>query len=670
MAKKKIKVAPTKKGKHHQHLGDYTIMRAEFRNLDGIFKDFRKDGFKNLTEMQKSERVGRVLLKLIQEASPPIFLLGAVNDYIERVNKEKVLDAYAFSNFELWLNQFSGVGEEENYKIRARIVGKYIPREEYQLYFPIGMGKKYNGTHYVTAHGSPDLDTTIASFWGWVDAFAARVGDGLHLWNVPGGVPPQIEIDFLFHKIFGANIFSHFAKGRAALALSSLDLLSQRGVVTKQTEESSLQIDQDRNHAVVLVDEKGYYLGDWRSIDVEGVRQVIMLLSQVLRWFENYLHVELITLFAKENLTRKDFPNFFRKVFGTRLEQATPTQQLTEKQRANLQDYLVKVLRVKKGLESTFEGFAHAMKELSLFAFNEFVDLTSSLEKSPLFDKAGYLLENRPRIFHTLEKLIRYLDNAIQSIGAYVEKLGVAFKIKTEVFGHSPQMLSSRADLEEIRSKMGSYQYLTVTIADQEGRNAPLGVVHSSDLHKPILGTVTLRDFCNREETKIPSYLEVISVIDHHKSSMTTLSPSVVLIADAQSSNALVASLAFEINDRYSMGGMSAKEIETQMHEIKKDLSNPKNKRLFQRLLQKGLVLQRKQQFFIDPDRETIEYLHFFYAILDDTDLLTKMSLRDIECVASLLNRLKSLSLKKEVEIISFDDIPHDDQYISQCVRR
>lgn len=673
MAKKKAKKAPARKAKHHpKHLGDYPISRYKFEQLDVLFKEFKTEEFKNLTEMQKSERVGRLLLKKIQSAPVPSFLLGAVSDYIDRINEEKILDAYSFSSFELWLNQFSGLSDEENYKVRAHIAGKYIPREEYQLYFPIGMGKKYNGTHYVTAHGSPDLDTTIASFWGWMDAFAARVGDGLHLWNIPGGSPPpQVEIGLLFYKIFGENVFSYFAKGRTALSLSSLDLLSQKGVVKKRTEESSLNIEQERAyHAVVLVDERGYYLGDWRNIDVEGVRQVIMLLSQVLRWFENYLHVELISLFAKTNLTKKDFPQFFRKVFGTRLEEAQPVQQLSDRQKSNLQDYLTKVLKVKKGLESSFEEFAHAMKELSLFEFNEFVDLTVSLEKSPLFDKAGYILENRPRIFNILEKLIRGLDNAIQSVGSYVHKLDVALKIKTEVFGHLPQILSSRADLEEIRSKMTTYPYLTVTTSDQEGRHIPLGVVHSSDLHKPILGTVTLRDFCNREETKIPSYLEVISVIDHHKSSMNTFSPPVVLIADAQSSNALVATLAFKINDRYSTGGMTLKQIEAQMKEIKQDLAPAKNKRIFQRLLQKSLVAQRRDAHFVDPHREVIEYLHFLYAILDDTDLLTKVSLRDLDCVASLLNRLKSLFLGKEVEIISFDDVPQDEEYVSTCVRR
>ena len=94
-------------------------------------------------------------------------------------------------------------------------MGRYIPRESYQSLFPIGMGKKYVGSHYVTAHSSPDLDTTVASFWGWVDAFAARVGQGLHIWNVPGGAPEsQVEVQFLFNQLLGAQCFEHFAKTR------------------------------------------------------------------------------------------------------------------------------------------------------------------------------------------------------------------------------------------------------------------------------------------------------------------------------------------------------------------------------------------------------------------------------------------------------------------------
>lgn len=653
-------------------LGDYVISRFQFEDLDKVFKEFQAAEFKKLTEMQKSEQIGRNLLKLIQNASEPCFLLGAILDYIDRVNREKIIGSYAFYKFELWLNQYSGLSVEENYKVRAHIAGKYIPREEYQVYFPIGMGKRYAGSHFVTAHSSPDLDTTVASFWGWMDAFAARVSEGMHVWNVPGGTPPaQIEIRILFNDVFGEEIFQNLAKTRSSLTVSGLDLMTQKGVSKKQVHESSLTIEHERSHsAVILIDKLGFYLGDWRSVDVEGVGQVIIMLSQTLRWFESHLHVELISLFAKEKLSSKDLDPFFRSVFKITMEEAPPVKRLSDKQRERLEKYLVKVLKVASGLKCTFEEFAIAMKALSLADFQEFMDLVASLQKSSLFDKAGYLLENRPPIFLYLEKIIRALDNAILNIGKYVETLDVAHKIKTEVFGHKPHFLNYHADLEEVRNKIGPYSYLTVTSEDEDGRLIPMGVIYASELIKQTLGTVTLRDFSNRDETKIPAYLEVISIIDHHKSSIHTFSAPMALISDAQSSNTLVAMLAFRINDAYSTGGMTLTQIQAQMKEVEKDLGQPKNMRIMQRLLQRYLVCEKKKGYFIDKQREIIEYMHFLFAIFDDTDLLTKVSLRDVECVANLLNRLKSLIIGKEVEIISFDDLPHDEKFVSAAANR
>jgi hypothetical protein len=658
--------------KDTEHLGDFVLVSEKFETLDAACAQFQTQEFKKLNDKQKNDLINRILLELIKKTDSPSFLLSAVIEYIDRVNREKLVDHYTFSSFELWLNQFSELNTEENYWVRGHIAGKWIPREEYQLIFPIGMGRIYPGSHFVTAHGSPDLDTTVASFWGWMDAFASRVSEGLHLWNVPGGPPiSQIEISLLFNQIFGENVFNYLAKTRTALALSSFELLSQKGVVKKRTSESSFAFDHERNqNAIILVDDSGYFLGDWRNFDAEGVRQIIMLLNNCLRWFENNLHVKLISLFAKDNLSLKDLPDFIRSVFGMRIIDSQPAKEFTENQKKHVKDYLVKVLKVKNGLESTFEEFAHGMKKLSIFEFQEFIDLVESLQKSPLFDHSGHLIENRPHIFHQLERIITGLDKAIQSVRIYVERLEVCLNIKTQVFGYAPQVVNYRADVEEIRNKMNNYPYLTVTYSDKEGKLVPLGVVHASDVHKAILGTVTLRDFCNREETKIPSYLEVISVIDHHKSALNTFNPPVAFITDSQSSNALVAELAFRINDRFSTGGMSAEEVERHIKEVGKDLSSPQNKRVMQRLLQRQMSLEDKTPHFIHPQREFIEYLHFLYAILDDTDLLTKVSQRDVECVASLLNRLKSLVLKKEVEIIFFDDLPKDGKFVQAAAKR
>ncbi|MBS0627622.1 MAG: hypothetical protein JSS09_05365 [Verrucomicrobia bacterium] len=74
--------------------------------------------------------------------------------------------------------------------------------------------------------------------------------------------------------------------------------------------------------------------------------------------------------------------------------------------------------------------------------------------------------------------------------------------------------------------------------------------------------------------------------------------------------------------------------------------------------------------YFIDSSREYLEYLHYLYAILDDTDLLSKVSCRDVVCVASLLNRLKTLSIQKEVEIVSLDDIAQDKHFVGKAAQR
>ena len=197
-----------------------------------------------------------------------------------------------------------------------------------------------------------------------------------------------------------------------------------------------------------------------------------------------------------------------------------------------------------------------------------------------------------------------------------------------------------------------------------------LGVIYARELQKPVLGTVTLRDFCNRDETKIPAYFEVISVIDHHKSHLSTTAVPMALIADAQSSNVLCAEMAFEINDRFGSRGMTNRDIEAQIAELSKNLSSAKHKRLLANLLRRQCVIQETPSHFIHPVRETLEYLHFLYGIFDDTDLLAKVSVRDVTCIVELVNRLKSLSSRREEEILTLSDLPMDALFIRKAAQR
>jgi hypothetical protein len=653
------------------HLGDFVLEKKTFSRLESVLKAFQSPTFAKLNEMQRAEQINRSLLELIEERKPPCFLLSEVVDFIDRIAQAELLEHYTFAHFEQWLNQLSNLTQEQNYKVRAKIIGRWVPREEYQRSFPIGMGKRYPGPHFVTAHSSPDLDTTVASFWGWIDAFAARVAEGIHLWNVPGGPSSAIEIEFLFYQIFGQNVFHHLAKTQGSLIVSSFDLLSQKGVVLKQMGESTLNIEHEKNqNAIILVDGKGYYLGEWRNFDVEGVRQVIGLLNHCLHWMENNLYQKLFSLFAKEKIALKNFQEFIHSILTLPLSECAPAKKFTERQTLSVQAYLIKILDVPRGLQSSFAEFILSMQKSSLFEFEAFIQAVKELETSPLFNRSGNFEEDRPLLFSHLEKVIQSLHRAIEKMDAYVDRLEISLKIKSEIFGHHAQSVSYLADSEEVRSKMKNYPYLTVTYTNKRGQSLPLGIIDAQDLYKPILGTVSLRDFCNREETKIPSYLEIISVIDHHKSSFNSSTPPSIWISDAQSSNALVAELSFAINDRYSTAGLSAAQIAEQIQEIENQMTTTSDVRILQRLLQKRIALDQCPHFYISPEREFIESLHFLYAILDDTDLLTKVSSRDVECVASLLNRLKTLMLKREVEVVHFDDLPRNETFAEQAAKR
>jgi hypothetical protein len=211
---------------------------------------------------------------------------------------------------------------------------------------------------------------------------------------------------------------------------------------------------------------------------------------------------------------------------------------------------------------------------------------------------------------------------------------------------------------------------LTVNVPGPLDKQIPIGIIRAQDLKKPYLGTATLRDFCNRDETKVPPYLEVISVIDHHKSMLSTASAPTATIADAQSVNSIVCQIAFGVHDEYSLGGMDEQAILQQIKELSCQATTRKDFRILRRLYKKQEILKKQHLFFIDARREYLEYLHYLYAIMDDTDLLTKVSKKDIEAVKDLLNRLKAITLKQEVETVDFDDLERDPQFVKKAAAK
>ena len=103
---------------------------------------------------------------------------------------------------------------------------------------------------------------------------------------------------------------------------------------------------------------------------------------------------------------------------------------------------------------------------------------------SEIFDDSGQLIEDRPKIFGLLQRLIGNLDQTTHHIRAHLERLDIALQIKYSVLGKSLHYLTLRNDVDDIKIKMGNYSYLTVVFPEDNGLLHPIGVIWAQDLRK------------------------------------------------------------------------------------------------------------------------------------------------------------------------------------------
>ncbi len=652
------------------YLSDYKVQFTPFAHADEELRHLHTHSFTSLQNRQKFKRINKILLQLIQNEPTPCFLLPATLDFIAKVNASNLLsEEYLFSSFEFWLNHFSNLSLNEQLLVRGKIAGRYIPRDEYQTFFPIGMNTYFPGSHFVAAHASPDVDTTVASLWGWIDAFSAKVGTSNHIWSLPGSFE-EAHVKLLFQKLFSDSVFSQLARSTPTLTMTAMDLVTTKDVIKVHADTPTSQIDHNTHHnkAVILVDDHGYYLGDWRASDAENARQVAMLFYSVIRWFESTLHSRLISIFSKSALHLDDVTATLEQIFEIEVRNYEPVKEFTDKQRRHLNDYLKKVLHISRGIHSSFKELGAALDLVAESEFKTFKATLDLLRSPDLFDKSGMIIEDRPAIFSRLETVFSRLEETISAITSYTDRLRVMTEIQTKVLGHPPQFVMLKSDVDEIRSKLEDLSYLTVVVPEDNGLWFPVGIVHSSDLRKALLGTVSMRDFSNPGETKMASYLEVISVIDHHKTDLKTSSAPLFHISDAQSTNSVIAAKNYTLNRIYGSMGIQEKACDQEIEKTKKLATTPDTLKRLQRLA--DIKMSYASPYFVHPQREFAEYLCYLYAILDDTDLLSKVSKKDVQALSLFLNRMKSITATNDEEIISLDDIPMDAYFAKNAARR
>lgn len=653
-------------------IGEIKFSPREFEEMDHLAKDFTSDKFKSKTSIERNNIVNKALLDLIMKRPKNSFVLNEVINYMQFVSENNVLDgSFNQTAFERWLNQHSGLSYEENREIRGKIVGKYIPRDEFQIYFPVAHNKVYNNSHAVTAHNPPDLDSTTASFIGWLDAFACRVGGAMTIWNLPQGQPGPI-ISKLFLDMYGEAVFRRVAKSKAMISPVAMDLLRQNRFIKVQGESNIRDFQHKRfaNH-IVLVDDKGYYVGDWRVSDVDSVGRIQRLLNICLNILEKQVVQRLSAILSKRRIEKVEIQDFLNSVFKQKIpEHGMLLHRFSSKDYEQLDAYLKKVLGVEQGCQAMMEEFFDRMDEIAYTSFNHFVDELNKLIDEDLYDPDECLIQETHTIFKILNEAYSSLIESTKKSRSYFDRLDIAMGIKKVVLGYQPSYLTTKAELSEVLEKMKDYGHITVCYPDKEDKLIPVGVIHREDLEKPIQGTVTLRDFCNYDEIKVAKSIQVISAIDHHKSTMSSSTCMTLTVADVQSANVLVAEKAFEINDAYGTRGQSADSIDQQLKELNEQETTPLQMRLIEKLIRKKQALHRSENsFFISPERELQEYIFFLNAIIDDTDLLSKSGWRDILCVAELINRIKSILAKREVETLDISHYPRSPRYLKQAIR-
>jgi hypothetical protein len=655
-----------------QLIGDIKFTKNAFARTKQLLTEFLSESFLVKSSIERNVIVNQTLLSLISEQPKGCYVLPEMVDFMEQVSDKKILDGnYNQTAFERWLNQHSGLTYEENREIRGKIVGKYIPRDEFQRYFPIGHNKVYKNSHVVTAHNPPDLDSTTASFIGWMDAFACRVGGAMTIWNLPQGMPGPL-ISKLFTDVFSDAIFSRLAKDKVMISPVAMDLVRQNRLIRVSSESNIRDFHHKRheNH-IILVDTDGFYVGDWRVSDVDSVGRIQRLLNICLNILEKQVVQGLTSIMAKKRVEKGEIKDFINSLFREKIpEHGMLLHRFSSNDYEQLDAYLKKVLHVKEGCHATMEALFKVMDERTDTDFADFMVKMERFLQEDLFDPDECLDYEFHHIFNIFNEAYISLNDCTKKARQYFDRIDVAMAIKKDVLGYQPSYITTKAEINEIMDKIKDYGHISVCFPDKNDQLVPVGVIHREDMESPVQGTVSLRDFCNHDEIKIAKSIQVISAIDHHKSTMSSNTCMTLTVADVQSANVLVAEKAFEINDAYGMHGQSMESAKEQTLELLNGEQTAQSMRCQEKLIKKKQAHHRAgSSFFISPEREVQEYLFFLNAIIDDTDLLSKSGWRDLYCVCELINRIKSIQAKKEIEVIDITHYPRQPRYLKQAIR-
>jgi len=603
----------------------------KFRNFpDDIFQQLVRQCRQLSTVVERLDMCGSVLAQWLLEQTPPQFLLPQVLDFIDKVNHHSLVEPlrYQIASVEGWLTRRSGLSSDKQSLVRGLVAGAYIPRASYQYLFPIGKAEHLPGSHIVAAHTSPDLDTVTASFWTWMDAWAAEVCEGLHHWNVPGGIPALVEVGLFWIETLGPGL-QQLPKKRASLRLNAYDLISRNLPIRTLSFKDTLKQITPYEPPVAILGEDGYVVGELHMQDVEAIRRVTLPLTQCVSWIIRKIDSTLIEHFANSR-PLNTLPEVLERIFCLPLAEADPISYISPQELTEIDLLMKLVFAFEKGLESSFQCLVDFFNRQDP-ALAEHYRAINQQYKCTASDPAV--------LFQLASSYSKYLQKLLDAARARLENIEIALLVKEQILQRPHLMVSSSADLEELQRLRADGQALLVTLSDTQHYQHAQGLVLDEHLMRIPAGTVSLCDFSNKQETGIPEYLTIVSARDHHKIQLQTQSPATISTADVQSANTLLVEGMQTIHMPFFYGRDADKLKERLLRLAQQESSVDFSAQL--RLLQQLKAAQ--SVWWVSKERLICQSLHMLLAILDDTDQLSKLSWRDLEALSTLLQLLYEL---------------------------
>ena len=578
------------------------------KEIASLAATFQTPEFNNQCQQEQFYTLCRSLHVWIKEQKTPCFLLPKLSAIISAINELKILESpFRFSNFEMWLILFSDLSDSEKQAVRNKISGISMPRQAYQLLYPIEPGKYHSGAHTTCAHHSPDLDTSVTSFWGWLDSFNAQIGEGMHLWNLPGGLLGKSD-SFIFEKMLGKKGLENIAKARTSLCPLAIDLIDRNcmRLCTGDAHLSKITFSHYED-AIIIVDHQGYFLGQWHKKDLARVEAIFSLLSQTFTWIQRELFSKLVALFANKNPTEADYDTLLKELLSLRPCDSALSHLCAPKEL--LEATFMRLFQLNQADFSLADLASACEEKKHIFTSTTLQEALTSLNTEKLFQASTGLVKERYEVFGFIQKISTKLETSLRDLQLWCDRIEVGLMIKEDILQIKSHSISVKAELGEVEQALQKLNWICAVYPEKNGRMIPVGVITKEKLAKRCLGTAALRDFSSNQEMEISKRIDVISIVDHHKCHIHSHFAPVAHISNTQACSTLVAEL--------------------------------KNA-----LLTQGEKIATKDNLatWISPERIFLQNMSLTLALLDDTDSLKKAGFRDLEAFSSLINEMLSLN--------------------------